>query len=104
MLNRIFLSLASIGVSLVLAYAHLSQWWLSREETVKAKPIKIDNIHFHAGEMVLSSDSLLVFGVLFLLVGICSVVVTLLRKWNIVFFCFVAAMVLIWIRITAGIQ
>jgi len=102
MLNRIFLSLASIGTSLVLAYAHLSQWWRSGEETTTPTPL--DSIHFYAGEMILSPNALLGFGLIFLLVGICSVVFTFLKKGKWVFFCFVATMILIWVRLAAGIR
>jgi len=89
---------------MVLAYAHLSQWWLSGEESNRPNPTQMDSIHFYTGEMVLSPNNLLGFGVLFLLVGICSVVFAFLKKWNVLFFCFVAAMILIWIRLAAGIR
>jgi hypothetical protein len=104
MLNRIFLSLASIGTSLVLAYAHLSQWWIRGDESHSPNPTPVDNIHFYTGEMVLSPNALLGFGVLFLFVGISSLVCSILSKWKGVFLCFVVAMILIWIRISAGIR
>lgn len=104
MINRIFLSLASIGASLVLAYAHLSQWWISSKETNSPKPTQADSIHFYTGEMVLSPNALLTFGILFLLIGISSLVFSILGKWKGVFLCFVVAMILIWIRISAGIR
>lgn len=104
MLNRIFLSLASIGTSLVLAYAHLYQWWISGEETETKTASSLDNIHFHADGMVLSPNALLGFGIVFLLIGISSLVCSIFGKWKGVFICFVAAMILIWIRISAGIR
>lgn len=104
MLNRIFLSLASIGTTLVLAYAHLSQWWISADESESSNPTPVDSIHFYTGEMILSPNALLGFGVLFFLLGICSLVFSILKKWKVVFFSFVAAMILIWIRIMAGIR
>lgn len=89
---------------MVLAYAHLSQWWISGEETEAKNSSSLDNIHFHADGMILSPNALLSFGIVFFLIGIFSLVCSILGKWKGVFICFVAAMILIWIRISVGIR
>nr|MBI1231287.1 hypothetical protein [Cytophagales bacterium] len=104
MLNRIVLSLASIGTCIVLAYAHLLQWWQTKDRISPKDYPEVDNVHFFTTEMVLSQTGLFGFGALFLVTGVLAAVFSILGKWKGVFLCFVAAMILIWIRIAVGMR
>lgn len=102
MINRLIISLASILSSLVLAYAHLREGWKMRSGLDSDNTEIPENIHILSPTGVISETAAFVFGFLFLVIGLLSLIFSLLKYWHAVFFCFVAAMLAIWIRVMVG--
>lgn len=103
MINRLIISLASILSSMVLAYAHLKEWWKIRSGLQSDSDIP-QSIHILSKTSLISPQATLVFGLLFLVIGLLSIIFSWLKYWHMVFFCFVAAMLTIWARIMVGAE
>ncbi|WP_114751755.1 hypothetical protein [Pleomorphovibrio marinus] len=100
MVNRIIIAFASILSSGVLAYAHLMLYWQIQSGNIQPTE---EIAHIQSSLPVLERGQLLTFGLLFF--GLCcaSLVLTFLKKHKTTFACFVVTMLLIWVRMWAGI-
>ncbi|MFC4870070.1 hypothetical protein [Negadavirga shengliensis] len=102
MINRLIISLASILSSLVLAYAHLKEGWKIRNGLDPDNAEIPENIHILSTTGVITETAAFVFGFLFLIIGLLAILFSWLKYWHAVFFCFVAAMLAIWVRVMVG--
>lgn len=93
-MRKFFLAFASIFTSGVWALVYLKEWASIKflGKTVILKPEEgIIYPYFHQSEQ-LYLDIHLIFGAIFLVLCLGSVVFTVRRKWGLVFLCFVISM------------
>lgn len=100
MINRLFVYIAALATSSILAYAHLRTYLDHISDGVSPISEKMPQIH---GSMVLSPEMMLVFGVVFLLLSILAAYYSLRSDTSKVFFVLIITLVLVWIRLIAGI-
>lgn len=97
LMNRFFLAFASIFTSGIFALSYLKEWVFINffGEKLHLKPSKeIDYPYFHSSEE-LYLRVVLIFGTVFFLLLIASVIFTLQKKWGKVFLCFTLSMMAI---------
>ncbi len=99
MVNRIFIAVASILSSGVLAYAHLMLYW--EIQSGKVRPTE-GIAQIHASLPLLKDGQVLGFGLLFFGLFCASMVFTLTKKNMATFACFVLIMLFIWVRMWMG--
>jgi hypothetical protein len=103
-MDRFFLSFASIFSSGIFAVSYLKEWVSIKffGEEISLKPSEeINYPYFHHSEE-LYLRVLLIFGMLFLFLGIASVIYTLQKKWGKVFLCFTLSMLTILAAMVNG--
>lgn len=93
-MNRFFIAFAAIISSGIFAYSYWREWIgykLLGEKLVLQAVEKADVPYFHASEHIYMRV-LLVFGMIFSLIFISSIILTFKQKWAWVFGCFILSM------------
>ena|SRR5690554_2770040 len=93
-MNKFFLAFASIFTPAVWAFTHLKEWTSIKflGKTVRLQPEEgIIYPYFHQSEELYLNVHL-IFGAIFLVLFLGSIVFTIRREWRLVFLCFVISM------------